>query len=129
MRHYGAALLLAGSDAQRADALYNLGNAHYARAQWQAAFEAAGWRSRSPSVLVGLPAGSRHELGALAFAVTAKRRGLDVHYLGSQTRYEVRVGNQRLTAIASSDEQELPIGGPVTLGWEPSALRELEVAR
>lgn len=40
MRHYGAALLLAGSDAQRADALYNLGNAHYARAQWQAAFEA-----------------------------------------------------------------------------------------
>lgn len=40
MRHYGAALLLAGSDAQRADALYNLGNAHYARRQWQAAYEA-----------------------------------------------------------------------------------------
>lgn len=48
-----------------------------------AAFEAAGWRSRGPSVLVGLPPGNRHELAALAFAVTAKRRGLDVRYLGA----------------------------------------------
>lgn len=40
VRHYGAALLLAASDPQRADALYNLGNAHYGRGQWQAAFEA-----------------------------------------------------------------------------------------
>ncbi len=39
-RHFGAALLLAESDRQRADALYNLGNAHYAHGQWQAAFEA-----------------------------------------------------------------------------------------
>lgn len=39
-RHFGAALLLAESDAQRADALYNLGNAHYGRGQWQAAWEA-----------------------------------------------------------------------------------------
>jgi methylmalonyl-CoA mutase cobalamin-binding subunit len=48
-----------------------------------AAFEAAGSRSRGPSVLVGLPPGSEHELGALAFAVSAKRRGLDVHYVGA----------------------------------------------
>ncbi|PKO73750.1 MAG: hypothetical protein CVU23_01090 [Betaproteobacteria bacterium HGW-Betaproteobacteria-17] len=39
-RHFGAALLLAENDQQRADALYNLGNAHYGRGQWQAAFEA-----------------------------------------------------------------------------------------
>jgi Ca-activated chloride channel family protein len=39
-RHFGAALLLAENDSQRADALYNLGNAHYGRGQWQAAFEA-----------------------------------------------------------------------------------------
>lgn len=39
-RHFGAALLLAETDRQRADALYNLGNAHYARGQWQAAWEA-----------------------------------------------------------------------------------------
>ncbi|HSQ72639.1 MAG TPA: VWA domain-containing protein, partial [Rubrivivax sp.] len=39
-RHFGAALLLAENDAQRADALYNLGNAQYGRGQWQAAWEA-----------------------------------------------------------------------------------------
>lgn len=39
-RHFGAALLLAETDRQRADALYNLGNAHYVRGQWQAAWEA-----------------------------------------------------------------------------------------
>jgi methylmalonyl-CoA mutase cobalamin-binding subunit len=33
-------------------------------------------------VLVGLPPGSRHELGALAFAIAARRAGLPVTYLG-----------------------------------------------
>lgn len=40
VRHFGAALLLAANERERADALYNLGNAHYARGQWQAAVEA-----------------------------------------------------------------------------------------
>lgn len=48
-----------------------------------AAFEAAGRRTRGPALLVGLPPGGEHELGALAFAVVARRCGLDVHYLGS----------------------------------------------
>lgn len=39
-RHFSAALLLARSDAERADALYNLGNAHFALARWQTAAEA-----------------------------------------------------------------------------------------
>jgi Ca-activated chloride channel family protein len=39
-RHFGAALLLARSDHERTDALYNLGNAHYALARWQTAAEA-----------------------------------------------------------------------------------------
>ena len=34
-------------------------------------------------VLVGLPPGSRHELGALAFAIAARRAGLPVSYLGA----------------------------------------------
>ncbi len=34
-------------------------------------------------VLVGLPAGARHELGALAFATIARRAGLPVVYLGA----------------------------------------------
>jgi methanogenic corrinoid protein MtbC1 len=48
-----------------------------------ASFEAAGSRSRGPSVVVGLPPGSQHELGALAFATALRRRGLDVLYLGA----------------------------------------------
>lgn len=47
-----------------------------------AAFEAAGSRSRGPSVVVGLPSGSQHELGALAFATASRRLGLNVLYLG-----------------------------------------------
>lgn len=35
-----------------------------------------------PVVLIGLPPGARHELGALAFAVMARRSGLHVVYLG-----------------------------------------------
>ena len=46
------------------------------------AFEAAGTLDREPPVLVGLGPKTRHELGALAFAVTARRAGLPVLYLG-----------------------------------------------
>jgi DNA-binding transcriptional MerR regulator/methylmalonyl-CoA mutase cobalamin-binding subunit len=48
-----------------------------------AAFEAAGSRSRGPAVVVGLPSGSQHDLGALAFATAIRRRGMDVLYLGA----------------------------------------------
>ena len=34
----------------------------------------------------GLPAGSQHELGALAFATAIRRRGMDVLYLGPTSR-------------------------------------------
>jgi DNA-binding transcriptional MerR regulator/methylmalonyl-CoA mutase cobalamin-binding subunit len=36
-----------------------------------------------PMVVVGLPPGSRHELGALAFAIAVRRRGVGVLYLGA----------------------------------------------
>ena len=39
-QHFGAALLLAANDSQRADALYNLGNAQYGRGQYAIAVEA-----------------------------------------------------------------------------------------
>lgn len=51
---------------------------------------------------------------------------LDIHYLGSQTRYEVQVGGERLTAVTSSEEQGLQIGSAVTLRWESSFLRPLQ---
>jgi len=47
-----------------------------------AAFEAAGSQPRGPTVVIGLPSGSRHELGALAFASAARRLGHHVLYLG-----------------------------------------------
>lgn len=53
-----------------------------------AAFDAAGSRSRGPSVVVGLPPGSRHELGALAFATAARRLGLNVLYAGADVPVE-----------------------------------------
>jgi DNA-binding transcriptional MerR regulator/methanogenic corrinoid protein MtbC1 len=48
-----------------------------------AAFDAAASSSRGPAVVVGLPPGSEHSLGALAFATAIRRKGLDVLYLGS----------------------------------------------
>jgi DNA-binding transcriptional MerR regulator/methylmalonyl-CoA mutase cobalamin-binding subunit len=36
-----------------------------------------------PAILIGLPPGARHELGALAFAIVARRSGLHVIYLGA----------------------------------------------
>ncbi|MEO8273352.1 MAG: MerR family transcriptional regulator [Chloroflexota bacterium] len=48
------------------------------------ALEAAGAADgRAARVVVGLPPGGRHELGALAFAVAARRADLPVTYLGA----------------------------------------------
>ena len=46
------------------------------------AFEAAGSADGERPVLVGLGPKTRHELGALAFAIAARRAGLPVLYLG-----------------------------------------------
>jgi methylmalonyl-CoA mutase cobalamin-binding subunit len=51
-------------------------------------YEAAGRPLASVPILVGLPPGSRHELGAFAFAVAARRAGLDVVYLGADVPLE-----------------------------------------
>src|SRR4051794_8570002 len=56
---------------------------HAAHRRLSAAFDAAGSRSRGPAVVVGLPSGSQHDLGALAFATATRRRGMDVLYLGA----------------------------------------------
>ncbi len=56
---------------------------HAVHRRLAAAFDAAGSRSRGPAVVVGLPSGSQHDLGALAFATAIRRRGLNVLYLGA----------------------------------------------
>lgn len=51
-------------------------------------YEAAGRSVWGPAVLVGMPPGSRHEIGAFAFAVAARRAGLGVLYLGADVPLE-----------------------------------------
>jgi len=48
-------------------------------------FDAAGGGERRLDVVVGLPPGSRHELGALAYAVAVRRVGLGVLFIGVDT--------------------------------------------
>jgi len=49
-----------------------------------AAYQAAGRSSRGRRpILVGLPQAARHELGALAFSIAARRSGMPVLYLGA----------------------------------------------
>ncbi len=84
-----------------------------------AAFEAAG-RSRADErpILVGLPPGSRHELGALAFAAAARRTGLPVVYLGADLPVEdwVRAAlssNARGAVVALVTERDREAGDAV----------------
>ena len=77
-----------------------------------ALFEAAG-TATEPRVIVGLPPGSRHELGALAFAVAVRRRGTSVLYVGADVPIQswlhvIRSNRARLAVIAivlSSDRK------------------------
>jgi DNA-binding transcriptional MerR regulator/methylmalonyl-CoA mutase cobalamin-binding subunit len=78
---------------------------HAVHRRLAAAFEAAGSRSRGHCVVVGLPPGSRHELGGLAFATALRRRGFDVLYLGADvpvSSWQSAVGRHAATAAVLS---------------------------
>ncbi len=78
---------------------------HAVHRRLSAAFEAAASRSRGPSVVIGLPPGSQHDLGALAFATAVRRRGLDVLYLGANVpvnSWEAAVRGRTARAAALS---------------------------
>ena len=53
-----------------------------------AAYDAAGENPSGPHVMVGLPPGSRHELGLLAFATAARRAGISTTWLGADVPVE-----------------------------------------
>lgn len=89
--------------------------AHAVVRRLSAAFEAAGSRSRGPTVVVGLPAGSLHQLGALAFATAIRRRGLDVLYLGPS------VPAASWEAAVASRSAHAAVLGVVTAADRPSA--------
>jgi methanogenic corrinoid protein MtbC1 len=60
-------------------------------------FDSTGRGQVVPRVLVGLPPGGQHELGALAFAIAARRASLDVLYLGANVPVESWVRTVRET--------------------------------
>lgn len=55
-------------------------------------YESAPRATTGPLVVLGLPAGSRHELGLLAFAVGARQAGLRTAYLGADLPADDWVG-------------------------------------
>lgn len=72
-----------------------------------ASFEAAGSTSAGPPVLVGLPAGCRHEIAALAVATAIRRRGLPVVYLGPDVPPE-----SWIEAVRSTQARAMVVGVP-----------------
>jgi methanogenic corrinoid protein MtbC1 len=78
-------------------------------------YEAAGLSVAGPTVLVGLPPGSYHEIGAFAFAVAARRAGLGVLYLGADVPLESWLRTARET------EAPLVVLGVVTIADVASA--------
>ncbi len=90
-----------------------------------AAYEAAGVATdMDGAILVGLPPGARHELGALAFAVAARRAGLPVLYLGADLPAQSWV-----TTAVRSNARAAVIGAVTPVDRQPAravarALRE-----
>jgi MerR family transcriptional regulator, light-induced transcriptional regulator len=95
-----------------------------------AAFDAAGSRSRGPTVVVGLPPGSLHDLGSLAFATALRRGGLDVLYLGAdvpvsswETAVRSRHARAAVLSVATLDDRPPAVAVAVRLlGQTPTPL-------
>ena len=81
-------------------------------------FDAAARTPGGPTVVIGLPPGSRHELGAFAFAVAARRAGMDVVYLGADVpleawRQTIRDTDPRAVVIAVVAREDARRAGDV----------------
>ena len=81
-----------------------------------ALFDQGGLPGSGPQVLVGLPPDSRHELGALAFAVALRRLGVDVLYLGPDVPVESWVD------AATESAAQAAVVGVVTARDVPPAI-------
>jgi len=98
-------------------------------------FDAAAGSTNGPRIVVGLPPGSHHELGAFAFAVAARRAGMEVLYLGADvpidawratvedaapaavvlavvSRSDVRASAELIRALRADGARRVAIGGP-----------------
>jgi DNA-binding transcriptional MerR regulator/methylmalonyl-CoA mutase cobalamin-binding subunit len=80
------------------------------------AFMAAGApASEGDLVLVGLPPGARHDLGALAFATAARRSGIAVRYLGADLPLQ-----DWLEAIRRTGARAVVIGAVIEADVDPA---------
>ena len=86
-------------------------------------YDATGNGGRAPVVIVGLPPGSHHDLGVLAFAVAARRAGLAVLYLGANVPIESWV-----RAVATTGAS-IAVLGVVTKTDVASARRVLDTLK
>ena len=87
-----------------------------------AIYQAAGIPGRV-SVVVGLPPGARHELGALAFAAALRRRGTGVLYLGADVTVDGWVD------AVSRTHARAAVIGIVTVGDQAAARDVISAVR
>jgi methanogenic corrinoid protein MtbC1 len=96
-----------------------------------AMFQAAGVPGRT-SVVVGLPPGARHDLGAMAFAVALRRRGVAVLYLGRDVTVDgwvdaVTRTRAKAAVIGTVMAADAEAAAPVVEALRPLGLRLLAV--
>ena len=90
--------------------------AHAVAARLSAAYAAAAAPTSGPSVVIALPPGARHELGLLAFAVAARRRGLRTTYLGAdlpESAWVAAVTEHQASAAVTSVAQASDVAAVV----------------
>lgn len=91
-------------------------------------YQAAARDERAPQVLVALPPGARHELGALAHAVALRRAGLDVLYLGANLPVgdlvaAVRATEARVVVVGATMPADVAPAGQVATALERTSPR------
>jgi DNA-binding transcriptional MerR regulator len=86
-------------------------------------FDAAGRADGQPRAILGLPPGSHHEIGLLAFAVAARRAGVSIIYLGAD------VPEASWTASLDRTGADLAVVGVPTPRDVPAAERVLATLR
>jgi methanogenic corrinoid protein MtbC1 len=86
-------------------------------------FDAAGRADAAPRAILGLPPGTHHEIGLLAFAVAARRAGVPVLYLGAD------VPEASWTAALDRTGAGIAVVGVPTARDVPAAERVLAALR
>jgi MerR family transcriptional regulator, light-induced transcriptional regulator len=87
-------------------------------------FDAAGWAESRPDIAVGMPPDGFHEIGVFAFAVSCRRAGLSVAYLGANVPVDswLRVaGDPSVRALVLGVVTASDVAAAATLG---STLRD-----